>query len=189
MPMDATDETSPPAAARPARAWLARLACLLLIAGFVLWISGCMERMFYHPTRGLTPVPAELPGGEGVWFTSADRTRLFGWFIPAAPRESGTSGALGASVPTILHVHGNAGNIESHSWFTEYLPAAGFNVFIFDYRGYGQSEGHARRRGPLIEDTHAALDYLLTRDDIDPHRIGMYGQSLGGSIGLNVMAE
>jgi dipeptidyl aminopeptidase/acylaminoacyl peptidase len=140
-----------------------------------------MEQLFYHPESGPTPVPSRFAGGESVSFTSADGIKLHGWFIPAA------GGAVGA--PTILHVHGNAGNIESHIGFTEYLPAAGFNLFIFDYRGYGQSEGSARTRGPLIDDTNAALDALLARNDIDRNRIGLYGQSLGGSIGLNVMAN
>jgi dipeptidyl aminopeptidase/acylaminoacyl peptidase len=161
--------------------WL-RLPLLAATIGFILWISGCMEHMFYQPTAGPTPAPKNFAGAESVWFDSADGTRLHGWFVPAQDRPAGNGRA-----PTILHVHGNAGNIESHAWFTEYLPAAGFNVFIFDYRGYGQSEGRARTRGPLIADTEAALDAILGRPDVDPDRIGMYGQSLGGSIGLNVM--
>lgn len=140
-----------------------------------------MERLFYHPQAGLTPVPREFPRGESVRFASADGTRLHGWFIPG--------GTDPRSLPTILHVHGNAGNIESHIGFTDYLPAAGFNLFIFDYRGYGESEGSARTRKPLIEDTNAAIDALLARPDVDPARIGLYGQSLGGAIGLNVMAR
>jgi hypothetical protein len=139
-----------------------------------------MESLFYHPTAGSTPLPPELSHAESVWFDSGDGTRLHGWLIRTQAAESAA---------TILHVHGNAGNIEGHRWFTEYLPPAGFNVFIFDYRGYGQSEGRARRRGPLIQDTNAALDMLQSREDIDPQRIGIYGQSLGGSIGLLVMAD
>ena len=143
--------------------------------------------MFYHPDAVPTPVPANLPNAEAVWFNSADGTRLHGWFIPAQPVGPQRAGASRA--PTILHVHGNAGNIASHVWFTEYLPQHGFNLFIFDYRGYGESQGHPRSRGPLIADTIAALDALLARPDVDPTRIGMYGQSLGGAIGLNVMAQ
>ncbi len=148
-----------------------------------LWATGCMERLFYHPTRAQTVPPPELADAESVWFASGDGTRLHGWLIPAA------DGTPPERAATVLQVHGNAGNIESHVWFTEYLPAAGFNLFIFDFRGYGRSEGAARRRGPLIADTNAALDMLLARPDIDAARIGMYAQSLGGAIGLSVMAD
>jgi uncharacterized protein len=160
--------------------------CLLLFAAFVcfFWITGCMERMFYHPEPGPTPPPPNI-GAEGVWFTSADGTRLYGWFIPAV----GVDPAAAERRPTILHAHGNAGNVLSHAWFTEYLPDAGFNLFIFDYRGYGQSEGSSSRRRKFIEDTDAALDAILARKDVDPQRIGLYGHSLGGAIGINVMAD
>ncbi len=156
---------------------------VLAVIGLPLWATGCMERLFYQPTSGQTNPPPELGPTDTVWFESADGTRLHGWFIPAR------GVTRGETVPTILHVHGNAGNIEGHIGFTDYLPDAGFNLFVFDYRGYGRSAGRARSRGPLIADAEAALDALLDRPDVDPQRIGMYGPSLGGSIGLNVMAE
>jgi dipeptidyl aminopeptidase/acylaminoacyl peptidase len=162
---------------------LVRTSIILAGGVLILRLTGCMEHLFYYPERGPTPLPPSLrnTGAQEVWFHSADGTRLHGWFVPARVRPE--------SAPTILHAHGNAGNISSHIWFTEYLPPAGFNVFIFDYRGYGQSEGVARTRRPLIEDTEAALDAMLKRSDVDPNRIGMYGQSLGGSVGLNMMAK
>ena len=166
------------------RIW--RIAAVLLAVLAIGWITGCMERMFYHPEPGPTPLPATLAraGAEEVRFRSGDGTELFGWFIPARNVDPSL-----APAPTILATHGNAGNITSHVYFTEYLPDAGFNLFIFDYRGYGQSGGRAWKRGPLIADTEAALDALLARTDVDPDRIGLYGQSLGGSIGINVMAK
>lgn len=163
-----------------------RWSVLLGITAFILWSTGCMERMFYYPERGPTPI-AEAPiGSEVVEFESADDTKLFGWFIPA---RGATTAEARRTHPTILHVHGNAGNILSHAYFTEHLPPAGFNVLIFDFRGYGQSEGTAHHREGLIADTSAALDVLLKREDVDPARIGIYGQSLGGAIALNVMAD
>lgn len=159
-----------------------RWMVLLLVVLAILWATGCMERMFYIPTAEPTPLSAAPPRTESVWFESSDGIRLHGWFIPAAAAER-------EPAPTVLHVHGNAGNVMHHVWFTEHLPPAGFNVFIFDFRGYGQSEGRATRRDGLIADTHAALDHLLSRTDVDPGRIGMYGQSLGGAIGINVMAD
>ena len=163
---------------------LGRWALILAVLLLVLRLTGCMERLFYIPTSGPTPPPDSPPGVEKVFFESADGTRLCGWFIPAQVASNDD-----ASAPTILHVHGNAGNMESHQFFTEHLPPAGYNVFLFDYRGYGESEGTPRRRRALIDDTHAALDYILQREDVDRQRIGLYGQSLGGSIALNVMAD
>jgi len=179
--MDANEPTR-----RPSRRlrWILLRWCILLPALVaIFWLTGCMERLFYYPQAGPTPVPAGFAGAEDLWFHSADGTRLYGWFIPA---QGPGDPALAA---TILHVHGNAGNIDSHLYFSEFLPAAGFNLFLFDYRGYGQSEGSARKRQDLIADTHAALDALLARDDVNPQRIGLFGHSLGGSVGLNVMAD
>jgi dipeptidyl aminopeptidase/acylaminoacyl peptidase len=164
---------------------LTRLGVLIAALVLALRFSGYMESLFYQPTAGPTPVPHDLRGAELITFESRDGTRLCGWFVPA----NDAAGHAQSPAPTIMHVHGTAGNVTDHSWFTEYLPPSGFNIFIFDFRGYGQSEGRAWRRGKLIADANAALDYLLTRSDVDARRIGMYGQSLGGSIGLNVMAE
>ncbi len=163
-----------------------RWSILLIVLGFFFWSTGCMERLFYYPQRGPTPLSFAPPGTEAVDFNSADGTKLHGWFIPA---NAAAAIEQRREHPTILHVHGNAGNIVSHAWFTEHLPRAGFNVFIFDFRGYGQSEGSATRREGLIADTHAAIDHLLSRADVDPKRLGVYGQSLGGAIALNVMAD
>ena len=172
------------------RRWrlLRGLALTLGALAIILWMSGCMERLFYHPQPGPTPLPAQVRGAESIWFHSKDGTRLHAWFLPAH-NQLKDAHPDSRRAPTILHVHGNAGNILSHIWFTDYLPPAGFNLLIFDYRGYGQSEGAARKRSPLIEDAAAALDYLLTRPDVDPQRLGVYGQSLGGAIAMNVMAD
>lgn len=171
---------------RPRRRWVRAVSKRLAIVGlivFVFWATGCMERLFYYPERGPTPIPPSLRGGESVTFSSGDGTRLHGWFIPARTGQSSREAA------TIIHAHGNAANIANHIAFSEQFVRAGFNLFIFDYRGYGESEGSARKRSDLIADTRAALDAVLARPDVDPTRIGLYGQSLGGAIGLNVMAD
>lgn len=166
--------------------WLRWIRVPLLLAGLLLVssLTGCMERLYFIPTQGMTPVSRAAPGTLAIDFNSKDSTRLHGWLIPAYGDPSQIHRHA-----TVLHLHGNAGNILSHDWFTAHLPPAGFNVFLFDYRGYGQSGGSARKRGPLLEDAHAALDMLLAHEDIDPGRIGLYAQSLGGALGLCLMAE
>jgi len=171
-----------------------RLTLLLGVVMLALRVGGCAERLFYVPTREPTPVPREFDGARLVRFESRDGTKLCGWFIPAQrgvsdPNVHDAATARTDRAPTVLHVHGNAGNMNGHIGFTEYLPYEGFNLFLFDYRGYGESEGTASRRGPLTEDASAALDAMLAQPEVDPSRAALFGQSLGGAIAVNLMAQ
>jgi fermentation-respiration switch protein FrsA (DUF1100 family) len=80
----------------------------------------------------------------------------------------------------VIHFHGNAQNMSAHFGFVSWLPAEGFNLFVFDYRGYGTSAGRADRSG-VYEDSLAALDYVAARPGIDHSRLLVLGQSLGGA--------
>jgi len=139
---------------------------------------GC-NSLFYHPnsTKYSSPNNYRL-AYESVNFSSQDGVRLHGWFFPAAGQAKGT----------VLHLHGNAGNITGHFEHITWLPAQGWNVLCFDYRGYGQSEGTATREG-TIADANAALDYLLNRDDVDGNKVVALGQSLGGAVGIVLTAQ
>lgn len=147
--------------------------------------SGAAESwLFYFPSRRAFQDP---PGVEAVEFRSPDGLRLTGWFFPAKRPESMPSDEdLPARRPTVLVTHGNAGCLPDHDEFCAFLADHGFNVLLFDYRGYGRSDLPRRglRRSDLVLDTRGAFDYLLTRDDVDTGRIGLLGYSLGGNIGL-----
>jgi fermentation-respiration switch protein FrsA (DUF1100 family) len=127
--------------------------------------------MFYQPDRKVYDTP-DRHGlkYEQVAFQSKDGTRLTGWFIPAVGTPRGT----------VIHFHGNAQNMTAHFGFVSWLPAQGFNLFVFDYRGYGISAGTPDRRG-VFEDSLAALDYISARPGIDHNRLLVLGQSLGGA--------
>jgi dienelactone hydrolase len=123
---------------------------------------------------GAPGVPALVAPSSDQWHPDRDAPVL-----PARPNEDGQS-------PTILVAHGNAGCLPDHDEFCAFLADHGFNVLLFDYRGYGRSDLPKRglNRADLVVDTRAAFEYLLTRDDVDPDRIGLLGYSLGGNIGL-----
>ena len=144
-----------------------------------LLAAGCVNGLFYHPTRVTYQTPSELGMAyEHVEFASADGTRLAGWFVPARGKPGGT----------VIHFHGNAQNMSAHLTFVAWLQAEGFNLFTFDYRGYGQSEGHPDREG-VYEDSVAALRYIGSRPDIDQDRLLVYAQSLGGANAVAALAQ
>lgn len=85
--------------------------------------------------------------------------------------------------------HGNAGNIGHRLPIARMLIAhAGCNVFMLEYRGYGISTGQPDESGLNI-DAQTALDYLRDRAETRDHKIIVYGQSLGGAVGIRLVAK
>jgi len=109
---------------------------------------------------------------ESVVFKSTNGNILNGWFLK--PKNQ---------VPaiTLLHFHGNAGFLISQFQGMTPLVKYGFQVFMFDYSGFGFSEGKATRRNVLI-DANSALSYVKSRSDVKDTKLVIYGQSLGGHL-------
>lgn len=157
-----------------------RAVVFLLLVGGISHMIGC-NGLFYYPSARQYSKPADLAVPvEEVEFKSADGTALYGWLL----RPPGEREALG----TVVHFHGNAQNMTSHVQFVDWLAERGYNVFVFDYRGYGRSGGRAKRSG-IIADSQAALDYIRGRKDIDSSRLLVLGQSLGGACALAALGE
>lgn len=137
-------------------------------------LGGCANGLFYYPDR--KDYEAQLGYSiphEDVWIATTDRLRLHGWFLKAQ----------GEAKATVVYLHGNAQNLTSHVLYVNWLPEAGYNVLLVDYRGYGLSLGEPSRRG-IHEDARAAWHYVRTRKDVDPDRLILFGQSLGGATAL-----
>ncbi|HKX39363.1 MAG TPA: alpha/beta fold hydrolase [Burkholderiales bacterium] len=151
---------------------------VLAALGLALLAAGCTQA-FFQPHRHIVSTPG-LYGLEyhPVEFKAADGTGLFAWFLPAR----------GAAHGSVLYLHGNAQNISTHFANVAWMPAAGFNVLAFDYRGYGGSEGSPTLEGMQL-DIDAAMRALLARPGIDPARIIVFGQSLGGALAIHYMAH
>lgn len=164
----------------PIRRWLRRLA----LCALPLMLAGCVQSMFYYPDNVRYETPDVLGlRYEPVQFNSADGTRLSGWFLPAADRKNPRE-AKG----TVVHFHGNAQNMSTHWRFVAWLPKQDYNVFVFDYRGYGESAGKPEPKG-VFEDSNAALNYVRSRSDVDPGRLFVFGQSLGGTNAIAVVGS
>ena len=151
---------------------------LFLIIFFCTTLSGCMG-LFFQPMKPLVRTPDNINlNYQDIHFTSLDGTSLHGWFLPAEGKARGT----------VLLLHGNAENISTHIGSVHWLPSRDFNVFLFDYRGYGQSAGNVDLQGTFL-DIEAALQWLQNKPDIDSTRIAVLGQSLGGAMGAYVFAN
>jgi uncharacterized protein len=147
-------------------------------------LMGCLDGAFYYPDRVLYDTPTRLGiSFRNISFASSDRTRLSGWFIPATGYDN-PKDARG----TVIHFHGNAQNMSAHWQFVSWLPRRGFNVFVFDYRGYGESQGRPEPKG-VFEDSNSALNYVRSLEDVDPERLIVFGQSLGGANAIAVVGS
>lgn len=143
-------------------------------AGYVA-IAGLLylyqDRLVYFPERTLTATPTQAGlAYEPVRFITADGVGLSGWFIPA-PNARGT----------LLFCHGNAGNISHRLESIRQFHQLGLDVFIFDYRGYGESEGVPSEEGTYL-DAEAARRYLVEERQRVPARMVYFGRSLGAAV-------
>lgn len=138
-------------------------------------LTACTN-VFLQPDRVLRSLPDRGPGGtwQETSFASTDGTKLLGMWFPA--RRAASKGV-------IIQFHGNAENMTSHHHFVSWLAAEGYDVFCFDYRGYGGSEGKKSLPG-AIADGVAALQTARSLAGASRERLIVVGQSLGGAIAL-----
>ncbi|MBU4200536.1 MAG: alpha/beta hydrolase [Verrucomicrobia bacterium] len=158
--------------------WSALRIGLAVYIGLCLLMFIFQSHYVYFPSREIlaTPAAVALPF-EAVMLTAnggqrlaTRHERIATWFVPA-------SSARG----TVLVCHGNGGNIGDRLHIIQRFHELGLNVFIFDYRGYGQSQG-APSEKRTYEDALAAWNYLTRERRLPPDRIIVCGRSLGGAV-------
>ena len=138
--------------------------------------TGMIESYFiYFPERDVQADPSQFGlTYEDISFVASDGVELHGWFVP------------GRSSLTLLWFHGNAGNISHRLNNLRLLHnELEVNVFIFDYRGYGRSQGEPSEQGTYL-DAEAALDYLGSRKDVSLEHLVYFGRSLGAAVAVEM---
>ena len=153
---------------------------LYLVAGYAVLVTIAFffaEKLLFFPHRELWGTPSErgLPW-EDVRFEAADGTPLHGWYVPGAGRGPG-----GAVKATVLFCPGHAGNISHRIDSLAIFHRLGVSTFIFDYRGYGESEGTPSEQG-VYSDVEGAWNWLTKHRGVPPERIVLFGRSLGGAV-------
>ena len=155
------------------------VALVLACAGFVYGLRRLELAMTFRPSR-MAATQVTPAGAENVWFNSADGTRLNGWFFATHTKPE---------LATVIFFHGNGGNIANVGWLAQRFADHGFNVLIFDYRGYGVSDGAAAKESELYADGDAAVDFVTKQKGIRPEQIVLYGHSLGTAIVSDVASR
>lgn len=146
----------------------------LLIFGVLIYLAILLlfeNKIIYHPSRypeGFwDPVSTGVPA-QDIFFHAEDGVKLHGWFIPAPN-----------AIATLLWFHGNAGNLSHRLDNIHRLKPLKLNIFIFDYRGYGKSEGTPDEEG-IYKDSRAAYKKALEMEGVSVDSLFLFGRSLGG---------
>ncbi len=159
-----------------------KLTCLLLVLSpMVAW--PLYSKMLFFPDKTTHVPPAVFDKiaehykakWEEVYLPTANGKRIHAYLF----NQPGTQ-------YTALISHGNAGNSDYRSLLIANLLQCGLSVMIFDYQGYGKSEGEPTCEG-ITDDGIAAYDYLVREKHVAPEAVVLYGESLGCSVAMNTM--
>jgi len=154
--------------------WLA----VVVVGGFAilsLYVYLSQGRIVFQPSRRISATPDELGlVHDEVYIDVTDGDRIHAWYFP-----------INDDSTTVLFCHGNAGNISHRLETMKMLTEIGANVLLFDYRGYGLSDGQLGEEN-MYTDAEAAYRWLLREKSIASHNIIIFGRSLGGAVGVEL---
>ncbi len=170
--------------------------CLAAYLVVVLMFSFLQRSLIYLPTREapIEPRDAGLPRGQVHTITvrTEDQVELHGWHILAEGHSAASRDEcdreLAAGRRLVLFFSGNAGNRCYRPSEFSILTSLGIDVFIFDYRGYGDNLG-TPSEACLTSDARTIWNYATGQRDVRPDRIILYGESLGGAVAARLAAE
>ena len=135
-------------------------------------------RMVFIPMRELVLTPDQLDmTGEDIYVEVTPEEKVNAWYFPCNPGRK-----------TILFCHGNAGNISHRLETVQYLKNFEVNILLFDYRGYGRSDGCPTEAG-VYADARAVFDWLVNEKKIAPLDIILFGRSLGGAVAIDLASQ
>lgn len=153
-------------------------AQFFLISSSIL-INGCSSLLYYPNTDRLYYEPRIMGyAPENIYFTDISQRKLHGWWFSAKKSPAKA---------TLIFFHGNAENLTSHYLHLAWITDEGYNLFIFDYPGYGLSEGEPTPKS-CLESGHAAIDWVKKNKSLDEPLI-IYGQSMGGIVALRTAID
>ncbi len=144
------------------------------------FLAGCsIHGFYYYPNRKLYTDPANLGMPyEMVTYPSRNGKKLYAILFEAKEKPAGI----------VVHFHGNFGNVSNHFLESQFLTRYGFDVLVFDYQGYGASEGRPTPKR-TVEDGIATVRLAQSRNRNPAGGVVLFGQSLGGAVAAVVAAK
>jgi fermentation-respiration switch protein FrsA (DUF1100 family) len=150
---------------------LAVIGLALGYLGLVSFVYVRQPKMIYFPTKEIEKTPAAIGlSFEEVALKTSDGLTIAAWYVPAPDARA-----------VLLFCHGNGGNMSHRLDSIRIFHDLGLSVLIFDYRGYGRSEGAPTEKGTYL-DAEAAWHFLVKDKGIDPARMVIFGRSLGSAV-------
>ncbi|MFT3989646.1 alpha/beta hydrolase [Aestuariivirga sp.] len=157
-----------------------RTAVVAAIAAYAVLVIAVYlmqgKLLFRADATRVPPAALGLANAAEETIATPDGEKLVAWYAPAAN-----------GMPTILFLHGNAGNLSGRAERFAYYTKQGFGALFIDYRGYGGSTGTPSGTG-LVTDAEAAYDWLAAKG-IPPSNIAVVGESLGTGISVLLAAQ
>ena len=153
--------------------WKVALFLILGYAAIVGVVYLAQDSLIYFPNMGREHAATPAASGlryEDVSLATEDRETLHAWWVPAENARG-----------TVLHFHGNAGNISHRIDYARMFRGLGYNTLLVDYRGYGKSTGTPSEEG-TYRDAAAALRWLLEARGVREADLVVFGESLGGAV-------
>lgn len=146
-----------------------------LIFGYIKYIE---KNSVFFPIKEIEKYPSDWGlEFDNVYFYTSDNVKINGWFIGKPDAES-----------TFLYLHGNGGNISHRIEKASIFHELGVNIFMIDYRGYGQSRGSPSESG-VYKDAVAAYKYLTNQKNIKSEDIIIFGESLGSAVAIDLASR
>ncbi len=142
------------------------------------------SRFIFFPSSIIETTPEVFNlNYEEVWLpvrvSSSKVQRIHGWWLPSSQPDD----------KVLLYFHGNSLNIGANVFRAHQFHQLGFSVFLFDYRGYGRSEGSFPSEVQIYQDAATAWEYLVSQRKISPNKIFLYGHSLGGAVAIDLAVK
>lgn len=148
---------------------------VIVLGGFyaftIIYLMMNEESMIFFPSSSIVVTPADSGWQyREIEFSAENSITINGWKIEGK--------SIADSLPVILYLHGNGGNISYNMAVLSVLRQLAKEVYAFDYRGYGKSTGNITAEG-YTKDCRDMMNYLLREENISPSDLIIHGHSIG----------